>query len=245
MVPARLFWLTNVRPMDYVELQATSNFSFLRGASHPGELVVHADEMGYKGIAITDRNTMAGLVRAHAAAKGRDIQFIPGVRLDLLDGPSLLAYPTDHAAYGRLSSLLTTGNLRTEKGKCHLVKKDVYAHSQGSKFIVVPPADLNAEMEIDVGFRSAVGEYREALGKDLYLGASCTYNGFDDEMLYSLDHLSKILDIPLVATNDVHYHHSDRRELQDVLTCIREKCTIYTAGRRLYPNAERHLKSKE
>ena len=231
--------------MDYTELQVTSNFSFLRGASHPGELVNQAASHGYHAIAMTDRNTMAGLVRGYAAAKEHDIKFIPGVRLDLLDGPSLLAYPTDHAAYGRLSSLLTTGNLRTEKGKCDLYRKDVYEYAKGSKFIMVPPDELTTTMEIDSNFQKSFGEYREALGKDLYLCASRSYNGFDTERLYSLDQLGRQLDTPMVATNDVHYHDADRRQLQDVVTCIREKCTIHTAGFRLHRNAERHLKRKE
>jgi error-prone DNA polymerase len=231
--------------MDYTELQVTSNFSFLRGASHPGELVSQAASHGYHAIAMTDRNTMAGLVRGHAAAKDRDIKFIPGVRLDLLNGPSLLAYPTDYAAYGRLSSLLTTGNLRTEKGKCDLYRKDVYEYAKGSKFIMVPPDELTTTMEIDSNFQKSLGEYREALGKDLYLGASRSYNGFDTERLYSLDQLGRQLDTPMVATNDVHYHDANRRQLQDIVTCIREKCTIHTAGFRLHSNAERHLKRKE
>ncbi|WP_261387493.1 PHP domain-containing protein [Chitinophaga pinensis] len=109
--------------MQYVELQVTSNFSFLRGASHPDEMVDQAAAYGYKEIAITDRNTLAGIVRAHAAAKAKGIRIIPACRLDLQDGPSLLAYPTDQASYSRLSSLLTTGNLRAEKGDCHLYKK--------------------------------------------------------------------------------------------------------------------------
>ena len=103
--------------MSYAELQVTSNFSFLRGASHPDELVEQAADHGYTAIAITDRNSVAGVVRAHLAAKEKGIRFIPACRLDLLDGPSLLAYPTDQDAWGRLCALLTKGNLRTEKGK--------------------------------------------------------------------------------------------------------------------------------
>src|SRR5881296_3919945 len=103
--------------MNYIELQITSNFTFLRGASHPDELAVQASKLGYTAIAITDRNTFAGIVRAHAAAKKAGIRLIPACRLDLLDGPSLLAYPTDRQAYERLSSLLTIGNFRAEKGE--------------------------------------------------------------------------------------------------------------------------------
>src|SRR4051812_4495423 len=110
----------NVRSMSYAELQVTSNFSFLRGASHPEEIVEQAAAYHYSAIAITDRNTLAGVVRAHVAAKAKGIKFITACCLDLLDGASLLAYPTDKTAYGRLCSLLTTGNFRTEKGKALL-----------------------------------------------------------------------------------------------------------------------------
>lgn len=228
--------------MNYTELQVTTNFSFLRGGSHPEEIVGHAIELGYKSIAITDRNTLAGIVRAHAAAKGKDFRIIPACRLDLLDGPSLLAYPTHREAYSRLSALLTEGNLRTEKGKCDLYKSDVYRHAQGIRFIAVPPSALNESFDFDPSFARNLGEYREALGKNLYLGAIRSYQGDDMKKLYRLDQLSQRLDIPLVATNDVHYHNLQRRELQDVLTCVREKCTIYNAGYRLHENAERYLK---
>src|SRR5215204_1544021 len=106
--------------MSYTELQVTTNFSFLRGASHPEELVEQAATFGYTAIAITDRNTFAGIVRGHVAAKKLGIRIIPACRLDLIDGPSLLAFPTDVNAYAQLSGLLTVGNLRTEKGQCHL-----------------------------------------------------------------------------------------------------------------------------
>lgn len=228
--------------MNYTELQVTTNFTFLRGGSHPEELVGQAIELGYKAIAITDRNTLAGVVRAHAAAKDKDFRIIPACRLDLLDGPSLLAYPTHQAAYSRLSALLTEGNLRTEKGKCDLYKADVYRYAEGIRFIAVPPAELNESFDFDPSFEQNLREYRRALGKSLYLGAIRSYQGDDMKKLYRLDQLSQHLDIPLVATNDVHYHNFQRRELQDVLTCIREKCTIYNAGFRLHENAERYLK---
>lgn len=228
--------------MNYTELQVTTNFSFLRGGSHPEELVEHAMELGYKSIAITDRNTLAGIVRAHAATKGKDFRIIPACRLDLLDGPSLLAYPTDREAYSRLSALLTEGNLRTEKGKCDLYKADIYRHAKGIKFIAVPPSALNESFDFDPSFAQNLKEYREELGTNLYLGAIRSYQGDDMKKLYRLDQLSQRFHIPLVATNDVHYHNLQRRELQDVLTCVREKCTIYNAGFRLHENAERYLK---
>lgn len=229
--------------MNYTELQVTSNFSFLRGASHPNELVDQAADYGYAAIAITDRNTFAGIVRAHAAAKKKNIRLIPGCRLDLADGASLLAYPTNRDAWSGLCNLLSTGNLRAEKGQCLLYKQDVYAYAKGNKFIVVPPATLDETFEFDISFEKTVREYREAFGEHLYMAASRYYKGDDQKYLYQLSALAAREDVPLVATNDVHYHHPRRRELQDILTCIREKCTIYTAGYKLHPNAERHLKS--
>jgi error-prone DNA polymerase len=225
--------------MNYTELQTTSNFSFLRGASHPEELVEQAALNGYSAIAITDRNSFAGIVRGHVAAKEKGIRFIPACRLDLLDGPSLLAYPTNQEAYCRLSALLTVGNLRAEKGECHLYKKDVFEHSRGIKFIVIPSASLTEMFNFEASFRDDLATYREALGTNLYLAASRSYSGDDAKWLYRLSQLG----VPMAATNDVHYHDPARRELQDILTCVREKCTIQTAGFRLHQNAERHLKS--
>lgn len=228
--------------MKYAELQITTNFSFLRGASHPEEFVRQAATYGYTAIAITDRNTFAGIVRAHATAKKSGIRFIPGCRLDLMDGPSLLAFPTNIHAYSQLSNLLTVGNLRTEKGKCQLYTKDVYEHAKGSKFIALPPSSLNENFDFDPSFKKWLQEYRDVFGKDLYIAASRAYNGNDAKHLHRIWQLSSQLYIPMVATNDVHYHHPSRRELQDVVTCVREKCTIHTAGFRLHPNAERYLK---
>ncbi len=228
--------------MSYTELQVTSNFSFLRGASHPEELVIQAAAYGYSEIAITDRNTLAGIVRGHIMARKHGFRIIPACRLDLQDGPSLLALPTDIDAYARLSGLLTVGNLRTEKGHCELYKADVYEHAKGIELIAVPPLQLDETFEFDSTFKKDLQEYKEAFGTDLHIAASRPYDGNDLKLLHRLAQLSKKWDIPLVATNDVHYHHPIRRELQDVMTCVREKCTIQEAGFRLHPNAERYLK---
>lgn len=224
--------------MNYAELQVTSNFSFLRGGSHPNELAEQAAALGYTAIAVTDRNSLAGIVRAHMAAKAAGIRYIPACRLDLMDGTSLLAYPTDHTAYARLSALLTLGNLRTEKGKCELYKADVYAHAEGILFVSIPPDRLNSLFEFDAEFLRDLTEYRKNFGNSLYVAASFNYQGQDAKRLFRLAETG----VPLVATGDVHYHIPERRELQDVLTCVREKCTIHTAGYLLHPNAERHLK---
>src|SRR6201989_3044276 len=231
--------------MKYTELQCTSNFSFLRGASHPEELIEQAAAYGYQAIAITDRNTVAGIVRAHLAARTLGIQFLPGCREDVQDGPSLLAYPTNVAGYAQLSGLLTTGNLRAEKGKCLLYKADVYHQLRDIRLIVVPPVVLNGQFEFDQSFEKQSAVYHDIFGDRLYLAASRGYLGDDAKQLFRLSQLSSRLGIPMVATNDVHYHEATRRPLQDILTCIREKCTIQNAGYRLHQNAERYIKSQD
>jgi len=228
--------------MNYAELQITSNFTFLRGGSHPEELVERAEELRYKAIAITDRNSLAGIVRAHVAARGKAVRFIPACHIDLLDGPGLLAYPTNSEGYSNLSGLLSEGNLRTEKGKCGLYRTDVYKYAKGIQFLVLPPHSLSSDFNFHPEFTAAVEEYYEALGKSLHLAAGFTYRGDDQKRMFRLAQLARRLHIPLVATNDVHYHGPERRALQDVLTCIREKCAIHSAGFRLHQNAERYLK---
>jgi len=223
--------------MSYAELQVTSNFSFRLGGSHPEELVDTAADLGYSAIALTDRNTFAGVVRAYVVAKDRGIRFIPAVRLDLLDGPSLLAYPTDQAAYSRLSGLLTIGNLRAEKEKCYLYKQDVYEHAEGNIFVIVPPDKITADFELPQKFKNEVAEYQQNLD-NLYIAASRTFADGDAKRLFLLSELG----VPMVATNNVYYHDPSRRELQDVLTCVKAKRTIFNAGYLLHQNAERYLK---
>ncbi|MBK0379724.1 error-prone DNA polymerase [Mucilaginibacter segetis] len=224
--------------MRYVELQATSNFTFLRGASHAEELVEQAASSGYEAIAIVDRNSFAGIVRAHLAAKKVNIKYIPACRLDLLDGASLLAYPVDLDAYGRLSALLTVGNLRAEKGECHLYKSDVYTHQEGIIFVIIPPDELNSRFDYNDDFKKDIKDYSLNISQQVYIAASRSYSGDDAKRLARLSKLG----LPMVATGDVHYHEAARRELQDILTCIREKCNIHNAGFRLHANAERFIK---
>src|SRR5215472_6198938 len=214
----------------YAELQVTTNFSFLCGASHPDELVVTAAALGYQAIAITDHNSLAGIVRAHHAAKQVGLRLVVGCRLDLRDGTSLLAFPEDRAAYGRLTRLLTLGKRRAPKGECHLDYADVVAHGEGQ--IVVVLADM-AEFAARIA-----ADFRDRA----YLAVHHLYRGDDARRLARLAALGEATGLPLVATNDVLYHVPERRSLQDVLTCIREGCTIREAGYRLAANAERHLK---
>ena len=219
----------------YAELQVTTNFSFLRGAAHPDELVLTAAALGHQAIAITDRNSFAGIVRAHHAANEVGIRLVVGCRLDLTDGTSLLAYPTDRAAYGRLTRLLTLGKRRAPKGQCYLDYADVVAHGDSQIIVLLPEADGT-----DFAARIAA-DFRDRA----YLAAHHLYRGDDMRRLARLAALGEAAGLPLVAVNDVLYHLPERRPLQDVLTCIREGCTITKAGYRLAANAERHLKLPE
>jgi len=224
---------------SYAELQVTTNFSFLEGASHPEELVARAAELGHAAIAITDRNSLAGIVRAHTAAKEAGLRLVIGARLDFTDAPSLLCYPTDRAAYGRLCRLLTLGKRRAPKGQCHLALRDLFAWGEGQILAALPPP------RPDAAFRTHLKTLREAFGDRLYLAAHHLHRGDDARRIATLAGLAETFGIALVAAGDVRQHDPRRRPLQDVLTCIREKCTIRQAGRRLHPNAERHLKNPD
>jgi error-prone DNA polymerase len=220
----------------YVELGVTSPFSFLRGASDAIELVLAALALGMDSIGIADRNTLAGVVRMHSACHGAGLRPLIGCRLDLVDAPSLLAYPVDRDGYGRLSRLLSLGKMRAEKGKCELSLADVAGHQHGIAFIAWPQDDLDV-------FDTDLPRLRDALTSLRHVAATCLYRGNDKARIERLDRLARRHGCTILATNDVHYHAPDRRPLQDVVTCIREKVTLAAAGYLLAPNAERHLKS--
>ena len=224
--------------MTYAELQTTTNYSFLRGASHPGELVLAAKALGLAAIGITDRNTLAGVVRAWAKGREIDQRVLAGARLDFADAtPSVLCYPTDREAWGRLTRLLTLGQRRAAKGECHLTGADLLAHGEGQLILVVPPRNLDESFEVQLA------SLAEAFAGRAWLVASRPYGGRDLKRLWRLDALAERRRAPLIAANDVLYHGPERRALQDILTCVREKCAIDDAGLRLEANAERHLKS--
>jgi len=220
----------------YVELGVASPFSFLRGASDAIELTLTALELGMDSIGIADRNTLAGVVRMHSACKAAGIRPLIGCRLDLTDAPSLLAYPIDRDGYGRLSRLLSLGKRRAEKGECELTLNDVAGHSDGIAFIAWPSDDL-------ADFEGELPRLTDALTSLRHVAAAWLCRGRDAARVERLDRIAKRNGCTILATNDVHYHAPDRRPLQDVVTCIREKVTIATAGYLLNPNAERHLKS--
>src|SRR4051795_6819687 len=225
-------------PSPYVELGVSSPFSFLRGASDAIELVMTALPLGYDAIGIADRNTLAGVVRMHSACKEAGLKPLIGCRLDLTDAPSLVAYPIDRDGYGRLSRLLSLGKMRAEKGECELTLQDVADHADGIALIAWPTDDLDA-------FEGELPRLRDALTSLRHVAASWLYRGNDAARIERLDRIAKKHGCTILATNDVHYHAPERRPLQDVVTCIREKVTIATAGFLLYPNAERHLKTPE
>ena len=227
-------------PTRYVELQTTTNYSFLEGASHPGELAVTAHALGMPALGITDRNSLAGVVRAWAKARDLNTRSLTGCRLDFADGtPSLLCYPSDREAYARLTRLLTIGQSGAEKGDCILLLDDFLDQSEGQLCLIAPPARL------DEAFENQARRLRGELGDRVWLAASRSYGARDAKRLHQLADLARRIDTPMVATGDVLYHAPERRPLQDVLTCIREGCAIQQAGFRLEANAERHLKSPD
>jgi error-prone DNA polymerase len=257
--------------MTYSELAVTTNFSFLRGASHPEELVMQAKALGLAGLGIADRNTVAGVVRAHVAAKQAGLKLAVGARLMFADGtPDILAYPQDRAAWGRLTRLLSVGKRRTDKGECILNIDDLLEHIVGLNLVVMP-GDLRAQRasKLDEGTlrlvhdsqapltrfaahplsasteRATLRTLRSAAPDAVWLAASMLYRGDDARRLAQLKALAVETGVPLIAVGDVLYHVPERRPLQDVVTCIREHVTIDHAGRRLEANAERHLKSQQ
>ena len=215
----------------YAELSCASNFSFLNGASHAEELVLQAKHLGLAALAVTDINTFAGVVRAHGAAKDSGLRFIVGVRLEM-EGLSLLAWPTDRKAYGRLCRLLSLGQQRAEKGKCIISLDDVAEFSDGTIFAL--PEEHAAKLHMLKGRLER-----------LYLALSFRFDGRDRIRMTESAATAREQGVPLLAVNNVLYHHPARRPLQDVITCIREKVTLAEAGFRLQANAERHIKTPD
>ncbi|MDQ0349584.1 error-prone DNA polymerase [Ancylobacter vacuolatus] len=305
---------TDANAPFYAELVAASNFSFLRGASHAAELVAQAIALGHAGLGIADRNTVAGVVRAHAAVKeaaarykgfwearkqatdlqeggapaptvpeclargkpvsspdgttqkeeedilarllrhraaaaadagrGTELPFTlaVGARLVFADGtPDIVAHAQTRVGWGRLCRLLTTGNLRVGKGECRLLLDDLLTDAGGLSLILMPPDDMPARGL--PALASVLARLKETAPGALWLGATMRRRGDDRRRLAALGALAAKAGLPLIATNDVLYHHPAERDLQDVLACIREGVTIESAGRRLEANAERHLKS--
>ena len=220
----------------YAELQVTTQFSFLRGASSAEELFATAAAMGIEALAVVDRNSLAGIVRAHEAAKATGIRLIVGCRLDLACGMSVLVYPTDRAAYARLCRLLTLGKGRAGKGRCHLEWADLAAYGEGLIAVLVPDG-----ADEDCGFR--LRRLRAAFGDRACLALTLRRRPNDQMRLWELSQLAQRIGVPTVVTNDVLFHEPGRRMLQDVVTAIRHNTTIDNLGFRRERHADRYLKS--
>ena len=251
--------------LPYAELDARTNFCFLEGASHPRELVIQAEALGLAGLGVADRNSLAGVVRAHGEAKRRGFRFLPGCRLQFTCGAELIVYPRDRAAYGRLCKLLSIGKSEIStgedslldpllarppddgggkpkpvpKGECRLTFEQAVEHGEGLIGLAVAPDPP------DSAFETRLTEWARAWPDRLYLAAAPLHRGDDRARFNRLAALGERAGAPMIATGSVLYHHPLRRRLQDVLTCVREGCTIDEAGRRLQANAERFLKPAE
>jgi error-prone DNA polymerase len=227
--------------MTYTELQVTTHFSFLRGASSAEELFSAAKLLGHTALGVTDRNSVAGLVRALVAADKTQVRLVAGCRLDLMDGTSLLVWPEDRAGWSRLTRLLTTGKSRAEpkrgeKGQCFLHLEDVDAHSQG-----LVAALLHAMPDARTG--AALANVSDIFGERAYSALTHHRRPGDALRLYELERMACRYGVRSVATGDILYDSPDKRMLQDVVTAIRNKCTIDDLGFRRERYADRHLKS--
>jgi error-prone DNA polymerase len=233
--------------VPYAEIGITTNFSFLRGGSDPRAYVHQASELRIPVIGIADRNTLAGVVRAYKELDNPEVEHKPklliGSRLVFMDGtPDILVYPRDRAAYGLLCQLLTRGKRgddadKIAKGECHLRLEDLLEFAAGQLLVLTLPHRFDAAKTLDV-----LERLKQSRADGVWLAASLIYRGDDKRRLARLHHIAITAKVPLLATNEVLYHHPARRPLQDVLTCIREKTTIEAIGKRLEANAERYLK---
>lgn len=235
------------RPCWYAELHCKTNFSFSQGASHPQELVDRAVELEYGALAVTDRNSLAGVVRAHSAARAHGFHLIIGAEITPVDFPPIVLWVTDRQAYGWLSRLITLGRRRGGKGTCELTFADVAEHGEGLLAGLVTdctgrrPVGAAEDLQGCGLTDETLGRFRDAFGARGYL-LSAFHCGPDDEQLLGyLVERSRDSGIPLLASGNVLYHHPARMPLHDVLTAVRHGCVVSKAGKLLQPNAQRHL----
>lgn len=237
--------------MPYVEFGVQSNFSFLRGASKPEELVVSAALLQYAGMGLADRNTVAGVVRAWSQSKHIEMEgappivlpYHPGARLAFADGtPDVLAYPRDRKGWGNLCRLLTQANMRDEspKGAPLVYKNDLLEWGDRMSLAILPDLDADAEQTLPI-----LQDLSSRFGKALRLAVAPAYLGNDRFRLEQAAILAEAVGMRLMATNDVLYHAAERRPLQDVLTAIRLSVPVTNAGFELKANAERHMKTPQ
>ena len=226
----------------YAEIGITTNFSFLRGGSHPGDYVHQASALQIPVIGLADHNTLAGVVRAYNELDNDEVVHKPklliGARLVFADGtPDILVYPKDRDAYGLLCQLLTRGKRAAGKGECHLSLGDLLDFAEGQLLVLTLPRRFETATALKV-----LAQLKHSRADGVWLAASMLYRGDDRRRLAKLARIADTARVPLLATNEVLYHHPDRRPVQDVLSCIREKATIETIGTKLEANAERFMK---
>uniref|UniRef100_A0A7C2NV90 Error-prone DNA polymerase n=1 Tax=Schlesneria paludicola TaxID=360056 RepID=A0A7C2NV90_9PLAN len=229
---------TAAEGQQYAELHCKTNYSFLEGASHPDELVTTAAALGYAALAITDRNSVAGVVRAHVAAKEAGLKLLIGAELHPVDASPLVVWVIDRAGYGRLCRLITRGRRSAPKGECRLTAADIAEHAEGL-FAGVPLTSLTD------GAAQHLIRWRDVFGDRLYALAEL-HRGYNDTRLWrQWQQVSAATRVPLVAAGDIHYHEAGRRYLHDVVTAIRLKTTVAQLGAHRFANGERHLRTRE
>jgi error-prone DNA polymerase len=228
----------SAKACEYAELHCLTHFTFLRGASHPSELIKRAHELGYAALAITDECSVAGVVRAHMEAQKLNppLELIIGSEFRLACGLRFVALAADRHGYGRLCRLITRGRRAAEKGSYTLERRDVEELLEHCLILWLP------------GLKPRIEEaqwLKERFAGSLWIAVELLLNGFDARQRAELTHIGQTLGLPLVASGDVHMHVRERRKLQDTLTAIRLNVTLFEAGRRLYSNGERHLREPQ
>lgn len=223
--------------LRYAELHCLSSFSFHQAASHPEELVAEAARLGYTALALTDQASVAGIVRAHTAAKEHGLKLLVGAELSLEDGPTLVVWAQNRRGYAHLCQLITVGRQRASKGSYRLTWDDLAGHAEGLLAAAAPPAQRESLAERDLA------RLRELLGARAYLLAELHRGPHDDYRSQWLRRLSQRSGLPLVAAGDVRFHVPRRKRLHDVLTAIRCRTTVDRAGEHLLPSAQWHLRS--
>jgi error-prone DNA polymerase len=224
-------------PVRYVELHCKTNFSFLEGASHPDEVVNQAAALGYSGISVTDRNSVAGVVRAHVKAKEIGFKLIVGAEVTLNDASPVLLWAMNREGYAHLCRLLTRGRRQAPKGECRLAFADVAEYANGLLLGFLLPHAVDAQAELP--------RWREVFADRTYAVAELHRGACDRRRLDEWQHVARLARVPLIAGGDVHYHDAKRRQLQDVLTAVRLKTTVAELGEARFPNSERRLRAVE
>jgi len=223
---------------QYAELHCLSNFTFLRGASHPEELVARASTLGYSALALTDECSFAGSVRAHVEAKARGLKLIHGTELRLDDGMKVVLLATDRHSYGAISALVTAARRRSKKGTYVLSPGDLDVFRESEALLLAVPGEKKGSVPI---FLQKIGTDPSFAGRT-WIAAELHSGPNDHARLNELRELAALCGLPLVAAGDVHMHVRSRRRLQDALTAIRLGKPVAECGRALYPNGERHLR---